>query len=70
DLYNFWSRNSGRLIDSWVLASDLGKTLDCEKEYNLTIPEWGLKYWDEFSMQTGITYYFNYGTKLIQKYRV
>ncbi|CAL1291338.1 unnamed protein product [Larinioides sclopetarius] len=45
DLYNFWSRNSGRLIDSWVLASDLGKTLACEKEYNLTIPEWGLKYW-------------------------
>ncbi|CAL1291339.1 unnamed protein product [Larinioides sclopetarius] len=70
DLYNFWSRNSGRLIDSWVLASDLGKTLACEKEYNLTIPEWGLQYWDEFSMQTGISYYFNYGTKLIQKYRI
>ncbi|GFR10046.1 lysosomal acid phosphatase [Trichonephila clavata] len=70
DLYNFWSRNSGRLIDTWVLASDLGKTLSCEKEYNLTIPDWGYKYWDEFSMQTGIAYYFNYGTKLIQRYRI
>ncbi|GIY54736.1 lysosomal acid phosphatase [Caerostris extrusa] len=70
DLYNFWSKNSGRLIDSWVLASDLGKTISCEKEYNLTIPDWTQKYWDEFSMQTGIAYYFNYGTKLIQRYRI
>ncbi|XP_015930621.1 prostatic acid phosphatase-like [Parasteatoda tepidariorum] len=69
-IYKFWSTMSGRVIDDWHLANDLGKTFACEKKYNLTIPDWAYKYWKELQIQTALNYYFHYGTKELLRYRI
>ncbi|XP_054713150.1 prostatic acid phosphatase-like [Uloborus diversus] len=68
--YNFWSEHSGRNVKDWTRAADLGKTLACERDYNLSVPEWGKTYWAQLEEQAGISYYFNFRTRLIQRYRV
>ncbi|KFM66683.1 Lysosomal acid phosphatase, partial [Stegodyphus mimosarum] len=69
-LYNFWSEHSGRNIKDWTRAADLAKTLACERDYNLTMPEWALRYWSELQRQAGLSYYWNFRTKLIHRYRI
>ncbi|XP_042898332.1 testicular acid phosphatase homolog isoform X5 [Parasteatoda tepidariorum] len=69
EMFDYLTFYSGTPITDWITAYYLFDTLFVENKYNLTIPVWAHKYWDELQEVYDESYYWWYKSYLMKRLR-